>query len=149
MPPDLWDAVCALVGGQMVPGYASPSDLVRDAIVHRLKYWQDNPIVGQGDWTKEWVVSFAMTLTEKSAAMLKALRELPDAHRAVLEAAWSDGAYDIVEEGLNEMRGLVWRLPGHVAEDMLKVIDMYQERLVGVQRERMQRAMRKSGMGER
>lgn len=129
MPPDLWDAVCALVGSQMVPGYNAPSDFVRDAIVHRLKYWQENPVIGMQDWERTWVVAFALTLTEKSSAMLKALRELPEAHRSVMEAAWNDGAYDVVEEGLNEMRGLVFRLPAHVAQQMLVTIDEYTTRL--------------------
>lgn len=124
LTPSMQAIMAELVASADNPGYRTPQDLVRDAIVHRLYYWAHNPPlpglqrvvtaemmladIGREQVKIEMWARIVAQVRVTGEAMLKdgALRELSDMLERY-DTDWDTNAFDLPLGKRREMRDVL------------------------------------------
>lgn len=106
LPPHLWAEACTIVATGKTP-YNTAVDLIRDGMYHRMHYWRDK--LPDLDWS-QFDTQEALAAADRRMAKIVALDSLVDAHREILESAWTHKAWKMLVDGLDEVETLAGQL---------------------------------------
>lgn len=124
--PGMYGSISHLVSLQVVPGYRSVQDFIRDAIVHRLRYMNEQ--VKDGRIRSELTAEMMLAELEMHQRQMADLNAVVEGTEALLKAAVESKDAVRVEELLDKGTAAMEKLVEPYKGKLRKVLERYDNR---------------------
>ncbi|MCL6558027.1 MAG: hypothetical protein K6U74_04345 [Firmicutes bacterium] len=118
-----------IVSSGKIPRYSTPHDIIRDAIVHRLKYLADNFPELERRLSAAVQISISVENAEYRMREAKDLKDIEERTQSCCEELFEIGDYTSLEAFIKEQEENVSSLREPYRTRILRILNKYKERL--------------------